>query len=71
MSKEFDDFMDNVDKLGNEDVPKLGYDVELHKEISDEEIERFADKELGTIRTDFDFGVIQGMKWYREKLKQL
>ena len=40
-------------------------------EISDEEIEKFADEELGTIRTDFDFGVIQGMKWYREQLKQL
>tara|TARA_R110000868_G_scaffold329984_1_gene590902 strand:+ start:1270 stop:1518 length:249 start_codon:yes stop_codon:yes gene_type:complete len=39
-------------------------------EISDEEIEKFADEELGTIRTDFDFGVIQGMKWYREQLKQ-
>lgn len=38
-------------------------------EISDEEIEKFADEELGTIRTDFDFGVIQGMKWYREQLK--
>ena len=43
---------------------------ELPKEISDEEIEKFADEELGTIRTDFDFGVIQGMKWYREQLKQ-
>jgi hypothetical protein len=42
---------------------------ELPKEISDEEIEKFADEELGTIRTDFDFGVIQGMKWYREQLK--
>ena len=41
-----------------------------HKEISDEEIEKFADEELGNIRTDFDFGVIQGMKWYREQLKQ-
>jgi hypothetical protein len=40
-------------------------------EISDEEIEKFADEELGTIRTDFDFGVIQGMKWYREQLKKL
>lgn len=40
------------------------------KFISDEEIEKFADEELGTIRTDFDFGVIQGMKWYREQLKQ-
>jgi hypothetical protein len=40
------------------------------QEISDEEIERFADEELGTIRTDFDFGVIQGMKWYREQLKK-
>jgi hypothetical protein len=40
-------------------------------ELSDEEIEKFADEELGTIRTDFDFGVIQGMKWYREQLKQL
>jgi len=39
-------------------------------EISDEEIEKFADEELGTIRTDFDFGVIQGMKWYREQIKQ-
>jgi hypothetical protein len=39
-------------------------------EISDNEIEKFADEELGTIRTDFDFGVIQGMKWYREQLKQ-
>ena len=38
-------------------------------EISDEEIEKFADEELGTIRSDFDFGVIQGMKWYREQLK--
>jgi hypothetical protein len=38
-------------------------------EISDEEIEKFADEELGNIRTDFDFGVIQGMKWYKEKLK--
>ena len=46
--------------------------AELPKtEISDEEIEKFADEELGTIRTDFDFGVIQGMKWYREQLKQL
>jgi hypothetical protein len=44
--------------------------VELpQQEISDEEIEKFADEELGTIRTDFDFGVIQGMKWYREQLK--
>ena len=40
-------------------------------ELSDEEIEKFADEELGTIRTDFDFGVIQGMKWYREQLKKL
>lgn len=40
-------------------------------EISDEEIEKFADEELGTIRSDFDFGVIQGMKWYREQLKKL
>ena len=39
------------------------------QEISDEEIEKFADEELGTIKTDFDFGVIQGMKWYREQLK--
>jgi hypothetical protein len=39
-------------------------------EISDEEIEKFADEELGTIRTDFDFGVVQGMKWYREQLKK-
>ena len=39
------------------------------QEILDEEIEKFADEELGTIRTDFDFGVIQGMKWYREQLK--
>ena len=42
---------------------------ENQQEISDEEIEKFADEELGTIRTDFDFGVIQGMKWYREQLK--
>jgi hypothetical protein len=39
------------------------------EEISDEEIEKFADEQLGTITTDFDFGVIQGMKWYREQLK--
>jgi hypothetical protein len=49
------------------DISKM---VEVpQQEISDEEIEKFADEELGTIRTDFDFGVIQGMKWYREKLK--
>jgi len=54
------------DKPIQEGHPK----VELPKEeISDEEIEKFADEELGTIRTDFDFGVIQGMKWYREQLK--
>jgi len=41
------------------------------QEISDEEIEKFADEELGTIRTDFDFGVIQGMKWYREQLNSI
>lgn len=41
------------------------------KEISDEEIEKFADEELGTIRTDFDFGVVQGMKWYREQIRKL
>jgi Asp-tRNA(Asn)/Glu-tRNA(Gln) amidotransferase C subunit len=40
---------------------------QLH--LSDEQIEKFADEELGNIRTDFDFGVIQGMKWYREKIK--
>ena len=40
------------------------------QEISDEEIEKFADEELGTIRSDFDMGVIQGMKLYREQLKQ-
>ena len=45
--------------------------ISSQQEISDEEIEKFADEELGTIRTDFDFGVIQGMKWYREQLKQL
>jgi len=39
------------------------------KELTDDEIEKFADEELGTIRTDFDFGVIQGMKWYREQIK--
>jgi len=44
--------------------------ISSQTEISDEEIEKFADEELGTIRTDFDFGVIQGMKWYREQLKQ-
>jgi uncharacterized FAD-dependent dehydrogenase len=37
-------------------------------ELSDEEIEKFADEELGTIRTDFDFGFIQGMKWYRAQV---
>jgi hypothetical protein len=59
----------NVNK-GSDNTPK-----EVKKdsfgEISDEEIEKFADEELGTIRTDFDFGVIQGMKWYREQLKKL
>ena len=29
MSKEFDEFMNNVAKLGNEDVPKLGCNVEM------------------------------------------
>ena len=56
-SQRFDEFMQLV--------------TSSQTEISDEEIERFANEELGTIRTDFDFGVIQGMKWYREQLKQL
>ena len=61
----------SVDKLGNEDVPKLGYDAQLpQQEISDEEIEKAA--------RDFDNAVIygspllyfeQGAKWYREQLK--
>jgi hypothetical protein len=34
MSKEFDDFMNNVAKLGNEDVSKLGYDVKKLAEQS-------------------------------------
>jgi hypothetical protein len=44
MSKEFDDFMDNVDKLGNEDVPKLGYDVE---KLAEEEYPIFDGDLLG------------------------
>ena len=66
-------------KLGTKMVVNWDMYIEMHKqemttncsqqEISDEEIEKFADEELGTIRTDFDFGVIQGMKWYREQLK--
>jgi hypothetical protein len=59
-SKGSDDHISDISKMV--DVPQ--------QEISDEEIEMFADEELGTIRTDFDFGVIQGMKWYREQLKQ-
>lgn len=49
---------------------ECGTPTSSQTEISDEEIEKFADEELGTIRTDFDFGVIQGMKWYREQLKK-
>ena len=55
---------------GNDNLPKV-QNKDSFGEISDEEIEMFADKELGTIRTDFDFGVIQGMKWYREQLSKL
>jgi len=61
------------DKLTWHSILKKAKEMEnvcsLQTEISDEEIEKFADEELGTIRTDFDFGVIQGMKWYREQLK--
>ena len=34
MSKEFDEFMNNIAKLGNEDVSKLGYDVKKLAEQS-------------------------------------
>ena len=54
---------------GSDNSPKV-QNKDSFGEISDEEIEKFADEELGTIRSDFDFGVIQGMKWYREQLKQ-
>jgi hypothetical protein len=57
------DFIKGYNKAIESQLPQ-------QQEISDEEIEKFADEELGTIRTDFDFGVIQGMKWYREQLKQ-
>jgi hypothetical protein len=59
------------DKLTWHSILNKAKEMESSQEISDEEIEKFADEELGTIRTDFDFGVIQGMKWYREQLKQL
>jgi len=57
----------------DDDIPPTSqyFPTYSQTEISDEEIEKFADEELGTIRTDFDFGVIQGMKWYREQLKKL
>ena len=63
----------DVDKLGNEDVLKLGYDVELHKEISDEEIEKASWKY--EVRNKFDTSFIReafikGCEWYREQLKQ-
>ena len=64
---------DNIsgEQYYNETYGSKGSDATSSQtEISDEEIEKFADEELGTIRTDFDFGVIQGMKWYREQLKQ-
>ena len=57
------------DKLTWHSILNKAKEMESSQEISDEEIEKFADEELGTIRTDFDFGVIQGMKWYREQLK--
>jgi len=62
-------FSDNIYKQAKE-MHKKEMEQLPQQEISDEEIEKFADEELGNIRTDFDFGVIQGMKWYREQLKQ-
>jgi|GEM_PF-1684461 len=59
------------DKLTWHSILSKAKEMKSSQEISDEEIEKFADEELGTIRTDFDFGVIQGMKWYREQLKKL
>jgi hypothetical protein len=57
-----------IDKLGNEDVPKLGY-----CEISDEEIYKGIwdyckiphDRLLAEVNA-----MIDGAKWYREQLKQ-
>jgi hypothetical protein len=58
----------DVDKLGNEDVPKLGYDAQLpQQEISDEEIEKAAahHEPIVTRRA-----WVSACKWYREQLKQ-
>jgi len=54
----------DVDKLGNEDVPKLGY-----CEISDEEIEKVS----ATLDYDHISEIVmweKGARWYREQLKQ-
>jgi len=67
----------DVDKLGNEDVPKLGYDIEKlaedtyessQQEISDEEIEK---EMLNRYMTPIqDYAWKEACKWYREQLKQ-
>jgi len=66
-----------VPKLGNEDVPKLGYDAQLpQQEISDEEIENAW--EMFRIQNPNTVGGFQdqyasflfAIKWYREQLKQ-
>jgi len=41
---------------------------ELPKEISDEEIENYADEHTTTL--EMYVGFLQGAKWYREQLKQ-
>jgi len=51
----------DVDKLGNEDVPKLGY-----CEISDEEIEKQGNR---LCWEEAQEAFKAGAKWYREQLK--
>jgi hypothetical protein len=71
MSKEFDEFLDGVEKQTMyERYQEYLKWLNEPTEISDEEIENFVNEEFGTIRTDFDMGVIHGMKLYREQLKQ-
>ena len=59
------------DKLTWHSILNKAKEMESSQEMSDEEIEKFVEEEMCDITTDFDFGVIQGMKWYREQLKKL
>ena len=55
----------------NKEIDEIAKELGVHKEMSDEEIEKAGwDYELSQIGDDYEHHFIEGAKWYREQLKK-